>query len=993
MTTAPPGLRSARSGPALERLTARLAADPLPYAAAFAQALFGMIFMVAVGWHQPSLVGSPPVAVIIAGVATFAGVLVTVRVAERIGGRDLAALVVTVDFLALVGALVRFRMLGGSVSDPGLVLAGLALMVVLARYAHLLRWSRPLGLMLVGVALIGGIWLARSRSVNGAQIVVTVGRLNFQLAEIIIACLLGLVAANFRRRKNLIAIRHIGRVGIPSGPAMIRIAWPAALGMLVFGMVKDLGPAFLLVTGVCGILVYRTREYFYAVIFAAVAGLGLLALPQLPQWVTRGKFSYVDHRLHEWLHPFGAGSPQTGKALLSLARGGVVGAGPGADRARSIGDEYVNDYVLSSIGEQLGAVGLLLVLATAGIMIWQLGRFARSCPDGFQQTWAVGLTVMIAAHVALPAMTAGRLAPVVGVTSVLLSAGGSSMLATFIVIGLVAGVGLERPVRTMPVKGAVRSAPAGAARQRAAPNAGAARLPGSRALAGGLALLLASGLVLVQVVGRGALLAHDADGDVRWIANATPQRGQLLASDGRTVLATSATVEQVGQTVDGRRYPTGAAAAAVTGYLVPRKDLSSGVEGAWARTLECGPATSGARAAALGARCQAADLRLTLDARVQWAAGAALAGRHGAVVAMDPSSGALLAVTSSPGYDPNTVTSPGSDDPVTVATALRAVDSSWRGRQTTYRTDQRRPGETVPDLHPATLKAIVAGEESAATQLATAPGSVFKLVVAATGTPEELARPVPVLNGLRYHDDDRTLDNALGIPCGGSLREIIKVSCNTGFAQLGRRFGPKRIADTARRFGFDQPLTVDGVPVGSSYVPDPATPDARCGATDVELTAIGEQCVRATPLQMATVVATIANGGSRPVPYLVDRVERQGRTVQTPARGPATVVTSPQVASMITAGMVATVAEAGGTAASVAIPGVGVAAKTGSAQAPCNAGQTMFSTNAWMVAFAPATHPKVAVAVFLEAPPCASLIGGVDAGPVARSVITAALGR
>jgi peptidoglycan glycosyltransferase len=249
------------------------------------------------------------------------------------------------------------------------------------------------------------------------------------------------------------------------------------------------------------------------------------------------------------------------------------------------------------------------------------------------------------------------------------------------------------------------------------------------------------------------------------------------------------------------------------------------------------------------------------------------------------------------------------------------------------------------------------------------PGSTFKIITTSAALEHKVATPstsfplatFATLSGVK-------LGNAGGERCGGTLTQAFVASCNSVFAPLGARVGAKRLVETARAFGFgEQPI----VPAAK-----PSTIASVAGLRDdlaVGAAAIGQDRDLATPLQMATVGATIATGGRRARPRLaaIDPVVRHRAISAKTAR---------QVRSM----MLEVVRSGTGTAA--AIPGVQVAGKTGTAELRPNSKDPK-DADAWFVAFAPARQPKVAVAVMLVG----AGFGGTAAAPVAKRVLQAAL--
>jgi cell division protein FtsI/penicillin-binding protein 2 len=273
------------------------------------------------------------------------------------------------------------------------------------------------------------------------------------------------------------------------------------------------------------------------------------------------------------------------------------------------------------------------------------------------------------------------------------------------------------------------------------------------------------------------------------------------------------------------------------------------------------------------------------------------------------------------------------------------------------------------------------------------PGSTFKMITTTGVLTAKIASPHTVFPYATFATlDGVKLNNANGEECGGTLELAFAVSCNSVFSPLGVKLGAVRLVATAEKFGFNHE---PGIPGAAESTLPPASQIQ--GELDVGSTAIGQGQVLATPLEMATVAATIADGGQRPSPTFL------------PGKAAAGVrATSESVAHTMRRLMIGVVREGTGTAA--AIPGVTVAGKTGTAElkSACSSPATEASstasseagkegcqgveneaanTDAWFAAFAPALHPRIVVCVMLVKDGA----GGATAAPVAREVIEAAL--
>ncbi|WP_030246243.1 MULTISPECIES: penicillin-binding transpeptidase domain-containing protein [unclassified Streptomyces] len=356
------------------------------------------------------------------------------------------------------------------------------------------------------------------------------------------------------------------------------------------------------------------------------------------------------------------------------------------------------------------------------------------------------------------------------------------------------------------------------------------------------------------------------------------------------------------------------------------------------------------------ARYRGGDVVTTLDPAAQRAAYRGLAGRKGAVAALEPSTGRILALASAPSYDPQPLSGNGA-----------AASRAWAR----LNADRDRPmlNRAVRQTYP--------------------PGSTFKIVTAAaaldagvvrnldapTGSPDPYTLP-----GTRT----RLVNESKGC-ADASVREAFTFSCNTVFAKLGVEVGARDMTRTARAFGFDN---------GEMDIPFPvarSTFDTSLDRAQLALSSIGQYNTRATPLQMAMVAAAVADGGQVREPYLVERTTRPGgSTLATAGSRPARQAMSPSTAVRLRALMRDAVRN--GTGRKAAIRGAKVGGKTGTAQHGLGNSGTPY---AWFVSWAQGDHdpaPRVAVAVVLEdARSDRGHISGGDAAPIARAVMKAAL--
>jgi len=359
---------------------------------------------------------------------------------------------------------------------------------------------------------------------------------------------------------------------------------------------------------------------------------------------------------------------------------------------------------------------------------------------------------------------------------------------------------------------------------------------------------------------------------------------------------------------------------------------------------------------------QGGTVKLTLDPAAQAAAYEALGDNKGAVIALNPSTGAILAMVSKPSFDPNPLASH----------SIAEQQKAW---------DALLANPDKPDRNRATAQTLP-------------PGSVFKVVTAAAALESGRYEPDSEVPGPASYDlpqSDRELPNQSGEPCGSGPEQLttianaLRVSCNTAFAYLGNDLGDDALRDQAERFGYNsEPLTDEDLNAATSVFP------AELDPPQTALSAIGQFDVRATPLQIAMVSAAVANGGVLMNPYLIEEVRGPDAVTVLEQTDPEELsrAVSTDSARELTDMMVDVVEN--GTGENAQMDGVLVAGKTGTAQTTEDR-----PPYAWFTSFAPADNPQIAVAVVIEEAPDTArndIGGGRLAAPVARAVMEAVLG-
>jgi peptidoglycan glycosyltransferase len=464
-------------------------------------------------------------------------------------------------------------------------------------------------------------------------------------------------------------------------------------------------------------------------------------------------------------------------------------------------------------------------------------------------------------------------------------------------------------------------------------------------------------------------LADKQDNAIALVQRLTVDRGKILAAGG-AVLATSRAHHKRGLTTFTRRYPQNGLASQVIGYSTSagtttglEESLDDYLTGAntnlsntFKQTLD-----------KLGGQTVHGDnVVLTLRPAIQALALHELAGRCGAVVALDAKTGAVLAMASSPTYDPNLIERPNG-----YAKILKI-----RG---------------------------ACGDASALVNNATAglytPGSTFKLVTASAALDTGAYTPTSGFYDPGYCVEYGQKVYNASAPDSPSAHETfgnvdfsaaLEHSINAVFCKIGMHLGAAKILEYAKRYGFYSLPPLDLPPTESNasglykngklwFPKDPAT------QVDPGRLAFGQERMVATPLQMALVAATIADRGVEPKPYLVSKIlAPDGSTVAATAPQALGRVIKPQTATQLNQMMQLVVQ--GGTGMAAQIPGVPVAGKTGTAETNIPG-----VYNAWFVSFAPANNPRFVVAVVVEKQP--NGFGGSISAPIAKDILEKLLGR
>jgi penicillin-binding protein A len=451
-------------------------------------------------------------------------------------------------------------------------------------------------------------------------------------------------------------------------------------------------------------------------------------------------------------------------------------------------------------------------------------------------------------------------------------------------------------------------------------------------------------------------LADRQDNQLQRVAEFSVKRGKIYAADGKTVIADNVKRKVGGQTLYFRRYPQRGLAAHIVGYSTQVRSRA-GLE-ASENDFLTGSNTNLSTVLDTtfdklkGTTIKGNDLVLTIRAGAQRIALNALGGRCGAAVAIEPRSGRLLVSASSPTYDPNLI----------------------EGR---YNLATRPKFGCSPLFNRAEAGLYI-------------PGSAFKVVTATAA-----------LDSGKFTVDSRFSDPGYCIEYGkkvlnfadqsgpevfGSVdfTQALEHSINAVFCEIGKALGGRRILDTAKDFGFYSvpPLEtpVNERAISGLYDKGKLFFPKEDSEVDPGRLAFGQERLQVTPIQMAMVAATIANGGLVMRPYVVERVVAPDGSIVTKTEEESLGRAIKENTASDVAGMMEQVVR-GGTGTAAALPGIRVAGKTGTAETGANHVNTT-----WFICFAPVDNPTVAVAVVLERQ---SGTGGTTAAPIAKAIMEA----
>lgn len=427
----------------------------------------------------------------------------------------------------------------------------------------------------------------------------------------------------------------------------------------------------------------------------------------------------------------------------------------------------------------------------------------------------------------------------------------------------------------------------------------------------------------------------------QWAREESTLRGSILDRNG-TVLASS----RISEDKQVREYPFGPLYSHIIGYSSRTygKSMLEAQYNQYLLNISDFSTVFDIKDKLSGDKKAGNNLYITIDHNLQTTANSLLEGKQGAVVAIEPKTGEILAMVSKPDFDPNS----------------QAISDHWT---------QWVESKEAPFL-------------PRATQGLYAPGSTFKTMIGAAAIENGLG-------GMTIEDkgtvtiEGKEFRNFGGAAYGAlDMRKAMAVSSNTYFSQLGVELGSKNIQDMTERIGFGKLIPFDLTVEKSLF------PYKTMGKVDMAAVGIGQGKTLVTPLHMAMIAAGIANEGSMMKPLLVDRIVKQEDTLVKQAKpGEFLRMMKPDTARSMKEMMEGVVSS--GTGGNAAISGVRVAGKTGTAENELT-GREKNKEHAWFIGFAPAENPRIAVAVILE---YSGSTGGQAAAPIAGDIMAAWLKR
>lgn len=796
------------------------------------------------------------------------------------------------------------------------LLISTAVLLLVVRASHNLRWLRRFrytwlfgGLALLAATLVFGV----NPSGYGLRLWLGAWGVYFQPVELLKLLMIVYLASYLAERRELLIserwklgpwqlppLAYVGPLLAMLGLALVLLAWQ-----------QDLGAAMLFFFTFLAMLYLTTGQWQYV-----AAGLSLFVIVGLVGYQLSDR---VAVRIDGWLNPWPDAADRTFQvvqSLLAFGAGGILGQGLGLGDPTYIPAVHT-DFVFAAIGEEFGLTGTLAAIALYGVLLLRGFRIAVRAARPFERFLAAGLTSGLVIQAWVIMAGNAKLAPIAGVTLPFVSYGGSSLLISFIVLGFLLRVSSGNWVpggRANRATGKLAPTTTLSAHQPTnLPTHQPTNPPTHQTIDSPLhrlACVLSLGLVLLAatcgywaVVRANALQARD-DNPRRVLYEQRILRGRILDRNE----AVLADIEVTGDGRVERRYLIPEAVPPV-GYASLRHG-TGGIEAAFDVQLRGESGRSAWQvtwAELLHRPPRGSDVQLTLHRTLQVQAQRALEAQTGAVVLLDATNGEILAMASSPTFDPE------------------HLEEEWE----------------------ALSKDPAAPLVNRATQGLYQPGTAVQTIMMAEALYESIADlTTPVSDttaAIPINGTALRCSVPLSKPYTLTLAAAYGAACPTPFADLGERLGADGLAGAIQRWGLTTPPSLT-IPTESPEW----SADTLSTTLAVRLEAIGQGKLTVSPLQMALVAATLVNSGEMPAPHLALRVrEPEGSWRQIPTPGRPHSILAPEIAKTVLDAWPAYDRDVKGHL------GMAVA---GEEQQP----------HAWFLGITPAETPRYAVAVLIE---------------------------
>ncbi|MDY6875970.1 MAG: FtsW/RodA/SpoVE family cell cycle protein [Chloroflexota bacterium] len=786
------------------------------------------------------------------------------------------------------------------------LLISTAALLAVVWLSHNLRWLRRFrytwlfgGLALLAATLLFGV----NPSGYGPRLWLGAWGIYFQPSEPLKLLLVVYLASYLAEKRELLVSERwkVGRWRLPPlayvGPLLAMLG----LATILLAWQQDLGAAILFFFTFLAMLYLATGQWEYI-----ATGLVLFLLVGLAGYRISGR---VALRIDGWLNPWPEAADrafQIVQSLLAFGTGGVFGQGLGLGHPGYIPAVHT-DFVFAAIGEEFGLAGTLVIVALYGVLALRGFRIAARASRPFERFLAAGLTagLVIQAWVIMAGNV--KLAPIAGVTLPFVSYGGSSLLTCFITLALL--LRISSPTSNVPSPKSKVRYPTSPVPLSPCPLV----LPYPLlhlACALSLALALLAATCGYWGIVRASYLRGRDDDPRRVLYEQHIVRGRILDRDG----AVLANVDVAGDGTVTRHYPIPEAAPAV-GYASLRYG-TGGIEAALDAELRGEANRSDWQATwdeLLHRPPHGLDVQLTLDAALQVESQEALAGQAGGVVLLDAATGEILALASSPTFDP------------------ARLDEEW---------------ERLSEDLSAPLV-------NRATQGLYQPGAALQTIVLAEALNERLdSLSTPITNAtatLSVNGARLGCSTALSEPY--TLADAYAAACPAPFADLGERLGATGLVEMVDHWTLTTPPSLE-IPT------EAADWNAKVLSTTaaVRAEAIGQGRLTVSPLQMALVAGALANEGQMPAPRLVLRVQdMEGGWREHSSAALSSTVISPAIAKSMLGAWPA-YGSTTSTAGSSDVMGHYGVAIAGQKQEP----------HVWFLGVAPAKAPRYAIAVLIE---------------------------